>query len=329
MDRKLVDKYFRDQCTEEELEQVLNWFQTEKGQAFLQEDIEQLDERLTQNSEMFLYPEVESEKIFRRIQQNKQQSFRRSRWFIVRVASILLVVAAMSTLLYWSGITSPKEKNPQPVFISYVTDSDQQNIFTLSDGTMIRLNEESTLTVPAELQDGKRTVTLEGEAYFEVAKDPDHPFVVHTQGSTVEVLGTKFNVKVDSAANNVQVAVLEGKVALKSGIGENAARALLTQNNFGMLRLSDSQITIEKINTENFISWVNKRLVFSGETLQQVSRQLERLYDIEIAFKSDKLKHLELTADIEKIDLDEVLTTISNTFDINYKMNGNKILWMD
>src|SRR5699024_10842135 len=120
-------------------------------------------------------------------------------------------------------------------------------------------------TVPVKLKTGKRTVTLEGEAYFEVAEDPTHPFVVHSKGSTIEVLGTKFNVKADSLADNVQVAVVEGKVSLKKEGAEESASALLTRNNFGLLDLDDGSITIEQVHAANYKSWATNRLVYSGE----------------------------------------------------------------
>src|SRR5699024_4274881 len=107
----------------------------------------------------------------------------------------------------------------------------------------IRLNEESELTVPDKMKGNRRSVTLNGEAYFDVARDPDHPFVVYANGSTVTVLGTEFNVKADSTAGNVQVAVVEGKVSLKKEGAKESASALLTRNNFGLLDLEDRKST--------------------------------------------------------------------------------------
>lgn len=329
MDRSLIDKYFRDQCSEDELEQVLNWFQTGEGQKFLEQDIEQYSEQLMKKGDLYLYPEIEGEALFSRIQLSKENSFQRRSWFFIRVASILLLATMLSSLLYWSGITTVEKPNPQPAFITYITEAGQQNILRLSDGTVIRLNEESMLVVPAQLQNGKRNVRLQGEAYFEVAEDPNHPFIVNTQGSVIKVLGTKFNVKTDSIAGNVQVAVIEGKVALKSKGAVNAASALLTRNYVGTLKLSDRQITIEKVNAKNYLSWIYNRLKFSGVSLVQVSHQLEDLYDIEVEFKKEGLKQLKLTADIEKTSLREVLTIISNTFEINFTLEEDKVMWME
>jgi len=328
MNNELLDKYFRDQCSENELEEVLSWFQTDKGRAFIEDDIDRQNRRLMKNADMFLYPEIDSKRIFSRIQQHKKRGLRQSRWFMIRVASILLIAAVVSSLLYWGDITALEKLPPKPALITYVTAPDQQKIFSLSDGTNIRLNEKSTLMVPAKTVEGKRSVTLIGEAHFEVAHDPAHPFVVNTTGSTIEVLGTKFNVKTDTAAHNVQVAVIRGKVALRKKGSRNEAGALLTRNHFAVLRLSDSQITIERGNVRNYLSWINKRLIFEGESLGQISRQLERLYDIRIQFETEQIKELNLTADFEKTDIRKVLNVISNTLDIHYKMNKNHVVWM-
>ena len=327
MDPILIEKYFNDCCTEDELEEVLAWFQTNEGQRFLEQRIDSEGlESIGDEGRSLL--SIESENLFARIQQYKERRTPKGWGYAARVASILILVASLSSLLYWSGLaTSAVENNPQPVIRSYVTDSGQQNIFTLSDGTTIRLNENSMLTVPVKLNEGKRTVRLRGEAYFEVAKDSAHPFIVHTSESTIEVLGTKFNVKADAVRNNVQVAVLEGKVALKKNGVEGTASALLTRNNFGLLQLDNNRITIEKVRAENYLSWARNRLVYDGETLEQVSQQLEHLYGVEVRFATQRLKSLELTADIERTELDETVSTIAKTFDIRYTMKGNKLIW--
>lgn len=329
MERRLLSRYFRDECTEEELDKVLEWFQTEEGQVFLDRDMERSDKQLTDDAGSSIYPEVETEKIFNRIQLSKKKE-KNSRLFGIRVASILLLVATLSSLLYLSGITTTgSDKDAKPVYTTYATEPDQQKVLTLSDGTRIRLNEGAKLIVPEKFKANIREVDLQGEAYFEVASNKKRPFSVKTEGSVVEVLGTRFNVKADSAANHVQVAVLEGKVALKSGDFENAASAHLNRNHFGILRLSDNQITIENANAENYISWYNNRLRFSGEPLGQVSRQLERLYNVDVEFKNNRLKDLQLTADMEKVGLKEVLATISNTFEIQFRMNEDRVIWME
>jgi ferric-dicitrate binding protein FerR (iron transport regulator) len=327
MNNEIIDKYFKDQCSEEELEQVLSWFQTQEGRAFIENDIDRQNRRVVKNADMFLYPDFDSKKIFSRIQQHKKRGLRRSRWFMIRVASILLIAALVSSLLYWGDIIALEKPPHKPAPISYITGSGQQKIISLSDGTKIRMNEGSKLMVPRKTTQGKRAVTLKGEAHFEVVHDQNHPFVVNANGAMIRVLGTKFNVKIDSVAGNIQVAVTEGKVSLKKKGTDDAAGALLTRNHFGTLRLSDSQITIERGNVRNYLSWINKRLIFKGESLGQISRQLERLYDISIDFETEQIKKLNITANFEKSDLENVLTIISNTLDIYFELNNKQVIW--
>src|SRR5699024_4654662 len=164
MDRKLLDNYFNDRCSDEELDEVLTWFEIDEGKAFLDQGMEEEFSKAMNTEVLDVYPKMGSEKGFNRIQRSKQPHFNKGRWYAARVASILLLVAMLSSLLYWSGITAPAKQPPQPAFATYLTQAGQQNIFTLSDGTVIRLNEKSKLTVPVKLKAGKRTVILEGEA---------------------------------------------------------------------------------------------------------------------------------------------------------------------
>ncbi len=330
MNSELLEKYFRDQCSPEELDRVLDWFQTAEGQAFLARDMELQRPGLPEGSLDGEHGEIESEKIFRRIQRRKNNTPRRQSWVWTRVASVLLVVGILSAGAYWMGtLGEANTQNPAPDLVTYQTAPGQQKIVSFSDGTSIRLNEGARLTAPKKFSGPARVVTLRGEAYFEVTPNPGQPFIVKAPGSVVEVLGTKFNVRTGPAAQKVQVAVLKGRVALTSDANERETRAILTRNNVGILHLPDSRITIEKGNTQNYLSWINGRLIFSGQPLARVSRQLQQLYDVDIRFRSDRLKDLRLTADIEKTDLPAVLATISKTFDIQHEINGNEVVWTE
>src|SRR5699024_3503812 len=160
-------------------------------------------------------------------------------------------------------------------------------------------------------------------------------------------------------AGNVQVAVVEGKVSLKKEGAKESASALLTRNNFGLLDLDDSSITIEQVHAANYKSWASNHLVYSGESLAKdsitieqvhaanykswasnhlvysgeslakVSRQLERLYDAKISFATADLKKLKLTADFERNNLETTIQTIANTFDIQYRINGRSVTWIE
>ncbi|HYW36278.1 MAG TPA: DUF4974 domain-containing protein, partial [Balneolaceae bacterium] len=105
------------------------------------------------------------------------------------------------------------------------------------------------------------------------------------------------------------------------------ASAILTRNHLGILQLSDSQITIEKGGARNYLSWKTHRLVFKGLTLGQVSRQLQRLYDVQIQFSSGRVKKFRLTATLKTTNLKNVLNIISKTLDIRYSIHQGRIIW--
>lgn len=327
MDKELLNKYFNDQCSGDELDEVLSWFNTEEGQSFIEEEIDEQYYQNEGNQDAFLYPEIDSEKVFNKIQLYKKRDTKANYRIFIRVVAILLLIGTFSIGLYWSGAISTNKKKSSPATITYQTKSNQHDIISLLDGTKIYLNEESSLTVPQNFGDTKRVVQLNGEAYFEVAHDPAHPFLVNAIGSTVEVLGTKFNVKTNSKSEDVQVAVVKGKVALKKKGKEHEASALLTRNHFGILHLQRNQITIEKGNVSNYLSWLNNRLIFKGESLLTVSRQLEHIYHIKIEFSTNKIKALNLTANFQKTDLKDVLKIISNSLDIHFRVDNNRVIW--
>ncbi|MFA5670440.1 MAG: FecR family protein [Balneolaceae bacterium] len=333
MKSELLNKYFNDQCTVDELEEVLAWFQTDEGLEYLGKDINDSQEELLSNGDdLFLFKEINSEKLFSRIQLGKKKkAFKKRHRAYLRVASILLLVGLFSFSMYFINSDSSNiiEEPKEVALISYTTQEGQRKVFTLSDGTKIRLNEKSTLIVPEVMSESERIVNLKGEAYFEVVKNKPQSFIVQAGDASIVVLGTKFNVKANTVADNVQVAVVEGKVALKGKEGEHSVSALLTQNDFGLLQLSSNSITIEKARVTNYLSWMNRRLVYSGEKLQQVSQQLEYLYNVEIDFETENLKNLELTADFEKSDLKTTIATIAKTFDIQYGIQGQKVTWKE
>jgi ferric-dicitrate binding protein FerR (iron transport regulator) len=327
MDQKLLDKYFNDECSPEELQQVLDWFQTDEGRAYIEEDIHQQRQGLNEAREPSPSGGIESEKVFNRIQRHKRSDVKRNRWYVARVASILLLAAALSVGLYWSGVIKPIKKKPAPAFRTYTTAAGQQKVFTLSDRIKIRLAENSMLRVRTHFQ-RSRKVALKGEAYFEVKHNAEHPLLISANGAVIKDLGTKFDVKADSAADDVQVAVIEGRVKLKKGGAGHKTSAILTGDHFGVLDLSDGQITIEKGAVQNYLSWMTNKLVFHGESLGRISRQLEHLYDVRIAFQSDRLKKVKLTANYDKGNLKTVLKIIAQTLDIHFRMNGNQVVWM-
>jgi ferric-dicitrate binding protein FerR (iron transport regulator) len=207
------------------------------------------------------------------------------------------------------------------------TQHDQHRLVTLSDGTQIRLNSNSTIKVPNSFSNENRTVTLDGEAWFGVASDEDRPFYIQAGQATIQVLGTEFNVKMDDIAGNVQVAVAEGRVSLNNTNRENESSAILTKNTYAVYNIDSREILIEQTPVENYMSWISGKLFFYNEPLWVVSRYIERLYGVNFQFEQESLKELSLSTNMARESLPDVLDIIAQTLGIGYTLENNTVTW--
>lgn len=331
MDKQLLQKYFRNQCSVEEIEQVLNWFQTGEGQKYFEEHLNKDMQQYSEEENMLFYPDVPTEKMLNNIKKNRSSVYQlksRSTWKI-RV-SVAIIICSILVGLNYSFLQSAETDKVQETEISFRTIStqdDQQRLITLTDGTKIRLNSNSSIKIPEIFPDSARSVSLNGEAWFDVSQDKNRPFSILANRVHIKVLGTEFNVNVDTLSGNVEVAVAEGMVTLNEETDLNGTAAILTQNTFAVFNLANNEILIEHTPVDNYMSWISGRLYFYSEPLWVVSRYLERLYNTPFQFEQESLKTLSLSTDMAKQDLSQVLDIISKTLSIDYYLEKDTIIW--
>lgn len=149
---------------------------------------------------------------------------------------------------------------------------------TLSDGTEVWLNAESTLYYPVNFVGEERMVELEGEAYFKVAKDEKHPFIVKTKNITTRVLGTSFNIK-DYAHSDSHLTLVEGKVEARS-----MSTSIVLQPSQDACFNDNGTINVQKIDTRLYTSWIEGYFYFEDASLSDIMRDLGRWYNLTIEF---------------------------------------------
>lgn len=209
-------------------------------------------------------------------------------------------------------------------WIEKVNKKGEKKYYQLPDGSSVWLNAESTLRFAASFAGPVRKVQLEGEAYFEVKKDVTKPFVVEVYGSTVEVLGTSFNVSSYQNDKEVKVALLEGKVKVANK--EQTQMVLLNPGEELITSKDDDFLRKERFEYENTFGWKDGILSFDGADFTNFKSRLERWYDVSVEVKGKAPENWELRAKYKNEVLKNVLKDISFNKGFSYRIENEKIV---
>ncbi|MBD0777591.1 FecR domain-containing protein [Maribacter sp. ANRC-HE7] len=197
----------------------------------------------------------------------------------------------------------------------------------LSDGTAVNMNAGSSLRYPVNFRSNEsRRVFLTGEAYFDVAKDKERPFIVSSGSLEVEVLGTEFNVSSYREDANIEVVLVEGTVNLNTNgeLEENPIE--LSPGQRGSYSRNSKNIHIDVVNTNMYTSWMQGHLVFRELTFDQILTKLERHYNIEIVNTNTELGKVVFNASFNDVKIDEVLSFFNDTHEIEYEIKSNTVI---
>lgn len=202
-----------------------------------------------------------------------------------------------------------------------VADAGDMKTVTLSDGSTISLNSRSSITYPEPFSDQQtRTVQLTGEAYFEIERDPDKPFVVITDEAEIRVLGTSFNVNAYDH-DHTEVTVAIGKVSVSRN---NKDALTVLQDELAVI--TKKQVIKQQNTNLNYLAWKTKKFTFNNTELQEVAREIERVYHCNIEFSNDVLKQCRLTAVFDNEELDDIIQTICLAFNVQAELDNDQYI---
>lgn len=199
----------------------------------------------------------------------------------------------------------------------------------LSDGTSVHLNSGTSIKYPVQFIKGKkRKVFLNGEAFFDVKKDKEHPFIVNINNMNVRVLGTKFNVSSYPEDANVNTVLVEGSVGIykKEDLYNPETAAILKPGYKGTWNKNDRKININKADIEMYTSWINGRILFRHTTFNNIIKKLERHYNIKISNNNIELGKQYFAASFDEETIDQVLKTFNETYSFKYTIINNQII---
>lgn len=199
----------------------------------------------------------------------------------------------------------------------------------LSDGTVVHLNAGTTLKYPVKFIAGQdRTVYLDGEAFFDVAKDRKHPFIVNADKLNVRVLGTHFNVSSYPEDSHADVVLVEGSVGMytEGQIFDASKNIVLEPGYKGSFNKAESNIQTKEVSTAIYTAWIKGELVFRNMAFKNICKKLERHYNIVIENHNTSLEGERFNASFKNEPVANVLSYFKELHNFNYTINKNKVI---
>lgn len=320
---ELETKYKQDKITPEELRKlrtiVNNQSETELADAMCESWLhDQIDENLASEEQL--------KDIKQRIDRNIHSEQRKTTLFrkVIQIAASILI----PILLFATGYLYIENKSlaEQEMIVS-TTKGERANI-VLPDGTKVTLNAESQLRYAPQTYGKKdRKIVFEGEAYFDVAKKGNQPFIITVKDLAVKVLGTKFNLHARTKSRTVELVLEEGHVLLTSAKEEKE----LFPRQKGILNRLTGEINITtEDNPLNASAWRSKKLLFENARLQDVIKTIEKNYGVNISVNlSSKMNNDLFSGVIVADNLIEALEIISISYHLNYTIIDKEISFTD
>ena len=230
----------------------------------------------------------------------------------------LLLVSARS--LKYRDIDSP---DTTEIFHTLEIPRGGEYLLTLSDGTMIYLNSESTLSFPVKFQGKERKVYLTGEAYFKVAKNTEHPFVVTAGELEVLVTGTTFGVRAYKDEKDIQTTLESGQVTVRV----EGKSVKLVPNKQVLFNKSTMGFEVRDVDVDLYLAWADGRLVYDNCPLEKILTDLGRWYNIDVFYSRDELRSYQFSLNMKKHEeFTQVLELIGKTGEVQFEIKDNTVI---
>ncbi len=310
----LLIKYHQKEVSADEKILVENWL-SESDEH--QKEYEQYIEIWSASQKVKVLENINTELEWKQITSKakvKQLPQNRTFGFWLRIAAVLVLMFGS----YWFL----QDKLLEPKYLLVQNESkDQIKVVKLADGTKVTLNYQANLHYPKHFKRKSRNVKLEGNAFFNVAKNKEKPFTIETSKSLVEVLGTSFDVQADQ--NKTIVTVATGKVRVSNKLNESVFEEIIP--NEQAIHEGD-EVQKSKVEVDNYFSWRTGAFSFKNHSLIEVMNILERRFHFEYQFKNDNLMSRELTADFSGESLDEIIEIIQLSCQVRINLKSNQLI---
>lgn len=316
--RQLLDRYVQGKCTPEEIK-LLHRFYDSFQEEILEDEQDAFD--------MWL----RKERIHRSIKehivlQDRQQYDEKNRaaaklLSLMKIAASVLLVACLGIGSYISYRHMPA---PDLVWMEKTTRRGQKATIKLSDGTIVYLNADSKLSFPEHFQTDRREVLLEGEAFFEVVKNSNRPFIIKSGQLTTTVLGTSFSIKAFEG-EPLRVTVATGQVKVNTQEGEGISEEVLLRPH--QQAYYDGKLRKREVDIREFIAWKDKIIHFEEISLSEAAIVLERWYNMTIVIENKAIQDCKISGQYIDESLVNIMESFQHILGIRYRFEeGRKLI---
>jgi len=258
--------------------------------------------------------------VWRALQQNisnKKNITRKPAVITYRIAAAILLLIGLSVAFY---LFVEEQNEPELAWQTTKTMNEIASL-SLSDGSSVTVNRNSLLKWQANPDDKIRKVLLEGEAFFDVAHDPDRPFIITTNEIKIKVLGTSFNVLDKNLKDEIETEVVRGKVLVYTPQQQIIVEAGMT----GVYHKITKKLVLVKTENENSIAYATHSLSFSASTLKTVTEQLSKVYGVQFVFENKKTMDCRLTSEYQNKSLSFIMNVISASLNLTYTIKNKTV----
>lgn len=318
---ELLHRLIAGTTTEEENRQLMEWFR----QCASKEEFFMLFETAWKESPDEMPRDVQ-ERMYRRLSRELDEKktktiLLRSRfswkvWPQIAVACIIIVLGLVNYRM------NDKQKQLSTQNFTVLAEKGQRAFITLPDSTKVWLNSDTKISYPADYGLKERNVTLVGEAYFEVAKNPDKRFIVEAKGMQVEALGTSFNVNAYQNDNKIIASLFSGSVRVSY---DRHVAILKPHESVKVDLLNRSFSRYKDESMQNIALWRKNEITFDGESLEEITNIMSRLYNTTICIEDESLKKVCYIGTIRNNNLENFIDIINLTTPVVYENKGDTV----
>lgn len=237
-------------------------------------------------------------------------------------AVLVLVLAGFAIRSFWP-------KTPAEPWLTL--NSGREKLYvTLADGTQVWLNRQSSISYNADFGQRQRQITLKGEAFFDVVKNPAVPLTVEAGHINIKVKGTAFNVQANDPAKKVEVALLRGLIEVTDDLGESGGILLKPNHKLVFDDKTDvghaHLLTLDAAATATTLKWTQDTLLFRKEKLKDLALQLEIRYKVKIEIQNEQLKNKRFSGTFTNEPLRDALEALRLSYPFNYQITEDKVV---